>query len=87
MARALAAQDQLAIRADFLLPHLLEKVLGFPTGLQMGQGAFQLALEVADPQQTLDPGEQLELVDGLGEKIIGAGIAFTPSTALMTNDK
>ena len=39
---------------------------------QVGQGAVELGLQVADPQDAADPAEQLDLVDGLGEKVVGA---------------
>src|SRR5271157_4881622 len=44
---------------------------------QIGQRALKLVLEVADPQEAADPAQELDLVDGLGQEVVGPGLHAT----------
>ncbi len=41
---------------------------------QVRQGPVELARKVPDPQQAPNPAEELDLVDRLGQKVIGPGL-------------
>src|SRR5208337_2588918 len=40
----------------------------------IGQRALKLVLEVADSQEAADPAQELDLVDGLGQEVVGPGL-------------